>query len=265
LGLLLQQHHQQQHAHSTFDALPARYFSSVVPTSKDNANDTSLPAEQQAHTSNDGIVGRPIDFDVASKIEGRESQIVTVTLEPGQILRAESGALMYMTDGVEMNTTTGGGLSAGFTRMLTGQNMFISDYTYAGEPGTTGTVALGTDFPSRIVRLNVAEYGGKLVCQKSALLCASHTVNIEMEFSKNFSTGFFGGEGFVLQALTGQGDVFLKAGGALIRRELKDGEQLRISTGCLVGFSQGVDYGTLRFAFVRLFFHSLVEGVRGST
>ena len=159
------------------------------------------------------------------------------------MLRAESGAMMYMTSGVEMNTTTGGGISAGFSRMLTGQNFFISDYTYSGEDGTHGTVCLGTDFPSKIVRLNVQEYGGKLVCQKGALLCAAHTVDIQMEFSKNFSTGFFGGEGFVLQGLTGEGDVFLKAGGTLIRRELRPGEQLRISSGCLVGFSDGVDYG----------------------
>jgi uncharacterized protein (AIM24 family) len=130
--------------------------------------------------------------------------------------------------------------------MLTGQNFFISDYTYEGEPGTQGYVALGTDFPSKIIRLNVNEYGGKIICQKGALLCASHTIDIEMEFSKNFSTGFFGGEGFVLQGLTGEGDVFLKAGGTLIRRELEPGEKLRISSGCLVGFSQGVDYGELQ-------------------
>jgi uncharacterized protein (AIM24 family) len=108
--------------------------------------------------------------------------------------------MMYMTDGVEMNTTTGGGISSGFQRMMTGQNFFISDYSYKGEAGTSGTVALGTDFPSKILRLNVQEYGnGKLVCQKGALLCASHTVDIQMEFSKSFAAGFFGGEGFVLQ------------------------------------------------------------------
>jgi uncharacterized protein (AIM24 family) len=216
--------------------LQQRPFSDIVAGSKND-----VPVDTR--TSKDGVVGRPIDFDIAAKIEGNESQIVTVQLEPGQVLRAESGAMMYMTDKVTMNTTAGGGLSTGFQRMLTGQNFFISDYTYEGEPGTTGTVALGTDFPSKIVRLNVQEYGGKLVCQKSALLCASHTVDIEMEFSKNFSTGFFGGEGFVLQALTGEGDVFLKAGGTLIRKELEEGEQLRISTGCLVGFTHGVDYG----------------------
>lgn len=112
-----------------------------------------------------------------------------MALEPGQVLRAESGALMYMTDGVEMETTTGGGMSAGFSRMMTGQNIFISDYTYHGEPGTKGHVALGTDFPSKIVRLNVEEYGGKIVCQKGALLCASHTIDIEMEFAKKMTTG----------------------------------------------------------------------------
>lgn len=133
--------------------------------------------------------------------------------------------------------------------MLTGQNMFISDYTYEGDPGTTGYVALGTDFPSKIIRLNVEEYGGKLVCQKGALLCASHTIDIQMEFTKKFSTGFFGGEGFILQALTGEGDVFLKAGGTLIRRDLDEGEQLRISSGCLVGFSQGVDYDVQMVSF----------------
>lgn len=98
-------------------------------------------------------------------------------------------------------------------RCPTGQNMFISDYTYEGEPGTKGHVALGTDFPSKIIRLSPDEYGGKLTCQKGALLCASHTIDIEMEFSKNFSTGFFGGEGFVLQGLSGEGEVFLKGGG----------------------------------------------------
>jgi Mitochondrial biogenesis AIM24 len=158
---------------------------------------TTKDGSTLAKTSSDGVVGVPIDFDVAAKIEGNESQIVTITLQPGQVLRAESGAMMYMTDGVQMETTTGGGLSSGFQRMLTGQNFFISDYTYKGD--SSGAVALGTDFPSKIVRLNVEEYGGKLVCQKGALLCASHTIDIKMEYSKNFSTGFFGGEGFILQ------------------------------------------------------------------
>jgi len=141
-----------------------------------------------------------------------------------------------------MNTTSGGGISAGFKRMLTGQNIFISDYYYDGPEGTKGLVCLGTDFPSKIVKLNVQEYGGKIVCQKGALLCASHTIDIEVEFTKKFSTGFFGGEGFALQSLVGDGDVFVKAGGTLLRRDLDVGEQLRISSGSLVAFSDGVDF-----------------------
>ena len=136
--------------HSQALGLPAVRARGISSTSFTN----NLPAKGQqetglAQTSSDGVVAtHPIDFDVASKIEGNESQIVTVALEPGQVLRAESGGMMYMTDGISMETTTGGGMSAGFKRMLTGQNVFISDYRYEGEPGTTGLVALGTDFPS---------------------------------------------------------------------------------------------------------------------
>lgn len=219
-----------------------RVFLSSSATTADVSSATPISTSAtQIKTSSDGVVGSPIDFDVASKVEGNESQIVTITIRPGQVLRAESGAMMYMTDGVVMETTTGGGLSSGFQRMLTGQNFFISDYRYEGD--STGTVALGTDFPSKIIRLNVPEYGGKLICQKGALLCASHTIDVTMEYSKNFATGFFGGEGFILQGLTGEGDVFLKGGGTIIRRDLKENEQLRISSGCLVAFSNGVDYG----------------------
>ena len=127
------------------------------------------PRQDDALTSSDGVVGLPIDFDISSSIEGKESQIVTIRLEKDQVLRAESGAMMYMTDGIQMNTTTGGGLSAGFKRMLTGQNVFISDYTYDGTAGPCGFVALGTDFPSKIVRIPLQEYGGKIICQQGAL------------------------------------------------------------------------------------------------
>ena len=155
--------------------------------------------------------------------------------------------MMYMTHGITMNTTTGGGLSAGFQRMLTGQNVFISDYTYDGSNGQFGYVALGTDFPSKIVRISLQEYGGKIVCQKGALLCASHTVDITLEFTKKFSTGFFGGEGFVLQGLAGTGDVMVKAGGSLIRKDLREGEVLRVSSGSLVCFQEGVEFGKFPF------------------
>lgn len=196
--------------HAPEEESPARRNPANIPLqlrSMSSVPGTVATSSGVATTSSDGVIGEPIDFDVASKIEGNESQIVTIELRPQQVLRAESGAMMYMTDGVEMQTTTGGGISTGFSRMLTGQNFFISDYRYTKESGV-GTVALGTDFPSKIVRLSVEQYG-KLVCQKGALLCASHTVDIQMEFSKNMTSGFFGGEGFVLQvsATVSEGDA----------------------------------------------------------
>lgn len=185
----------------------------------------------------------PIDFAVASRVSGQESQTLEVQLSPGQVLRAESGAMLYMTRNIKMETTLGAdGVSAGFKRMLTGQNLFLSDYTYEGPEGTTGTVALGTDFPSKILRLNLGEYGGKIVCQKSAFLAGSDTVDIEMAFTKSLTSGFFGGEGFVLQSLTGKCDVFVKAGGTLVRRDLKEGESLRVSSGSLVAMTRTVDF-----------------------
>ena len=136
----------------------------------------------------------------------------------------------------------GGAVSSGFKRMVTGQNLFVSDYSYTGPENTKGEVALGTDFPSKILRISLEEYGGKVICQKGAFLCASHTVDIDLEFTKNFTTGFFGGEGFILQALTGTGDAFVKAGGTLVRRELREGEVLRVSSGSLVAFTNEVEY-----------------------
>ena len=186
-------------------------FSSLIPKDDNKNNQPAIPP------TSDVLV--PINFDTSSSIKGEESQILEVDLEPNQVLRAESGAMIYMTQGVEMSTSLGGSgntgpsISDGFKRMLTGQNMFISDYAYHGPEGSVGTVALGTDFPSKIIRLSLKEYGNKIVCQKSAYLASDLNVDIQMEFAKKFTAGFFGGEGFILQGLIGDGDVFIKAGG----------------------------------------------------
>jgi uncharacterized protein (AIM24 family) len=190
----------------------ARFFSSLVPK-KDEEN---VPASNHDTTS-------LINFDASSSIQGEESQILQVHLEPNQILRAESGAMLFMTQGIEMSTSLSGSgnnststssaLSDGFKRMLTGQNLFISEYSYNGPSGTKGTVALGTDFPSKIIRFSLKEYNHKIICQKSAYLASDINVDIQMEFAKKFTAGFFGGEGFILQGLIGDGDVFVKAGG----------------------------------------------------
>ncbi len=145
--------------------------------------------------------------------------------------------------GSKDGASTTSALSDGFKRMMTGQNMFLSDYTFNGKEGRTeGTVALGTDFPSKIVRFSLPEYGNKIVCQKGAYLASSVDVDIQMEFTKKFTAGFFGGEGFILQSLTGEGDVFVKAGGTLVKKDLEEGETLRVSSGSLVAFTQDVQF-----------------------
>mmetsp|Transcript_15181 Transcript_15181/g.22172 ORF Transcript_15181/g.22172 Transcript_15181/m.22172 type:complete len:484 (+) Transcript_15181:87-1538(+) len=220
-------------------SLTKNHHSNMTATHRSFSTNSQVPVTTD--TNERALI--PINFDVASKISGEESQIVEISLSPNQTLRAESGAMIYMTQNVQMETTTGeGGLSSGFKRMLTGQNLMVSDFTYHGGKGTTGTVALGTDFPSKILRLNLNQYGNKIICQKGAYLAGSHTVEIEMEFAKKFTTGFFGGEGFVLQSLNGDGDVFVKAGGTLIRKDLQEGETLRVSSGSLVAFTQSVDF-----------------------
>ena len=186
----------------------------------------------------DGIIASPINFDTNSKIEGEESQIVIVDIAPNEVLRGESGNMIYMTDGIEMSTSLGNTGSA-FAKFMTGQNLFYSDFTYNGEG--KGQVALGADFPSKIIRLADIERQ-PLVAQKGALLCYNHTVKISMEMVKNFTTGFFGGEGFVLMKLTGTGDVFLKGGGMIIKQTLKEDDEIRISSGSLIAFTHGMDY-----------------------
>lgn len=126
----------------------------------------------------------PVDFTTNARIEGEESQIATVRLAPGERIRAESGSMLYMTRGVDMETSSSFG--DGMKRFFTGQNLFVTDFYYQGK--TFGTVALGTRFPSKIVKLNLQDYpGGKLICQKGAYLASNLDVNIEMEFTKNVS------------------------------------------------------------------------------
>ena len=182
-----------------------------------------------------------IDFSVSVKIEGEESQVAMVTLRPGETLRAESGAMLFMTQDVQMNTDLQGA-SAAFSRIMTGQNMFLTDFTYTGEKGE-GTLGLGTDFPSKIVRLTLNDYeGSALICQRGAYLASNPSVEISMEATKSLSAGFFGGQGFILQRLSGQGDVLVKAGGTLVEKELEAGEQLRVTSGSIVAFTTTVDY-----------------------
>lgn len=171
---------------------------------------------------------------------GDDMQLVEVELDPGEGVRAEAGAMMYMEDGVEMQTSTGGGLFKGFKRMVTGESFFITNFTYQGSG--KGHVAFGAPYPGKVLPVDLSTFDGEFLCQKDSFLCAAAGVEIEVAFTKRIGAGFFGGEGFILQRLTGDGMAFIHAGGALIEKRLQPGERLRVDTGCLVGFSSGVDY-----------------------
>jgi len=198
------------------------------------------PSSVPATTTKDNLPATPIDFRVSAKIDGEESQTATVTLRPGETLRAEAGAMLFMTQGVEMSTELHGASQA-FSRMMTGQNVFLTEFRYHGS--TKGTVGLGTDFPSKIVRLSLQDYpDSTLICQRGAYLASNPSVDIEMAYTKRLSTGFFGGQGFILQKLFGEGDVLVKAGGTLVTKDLEEGETLRVTSGSIVAFTSEIEY-----------------------
>ncbi len=174
------------------------------------------------------------------KIYGEEMQVVEVELDPGEGVRAEVGAMLYMEEGIQMQTSTGGGIFAGFKRMLTGAGFFISNFVNQGSGKQH--VGFSAPFPGKIVPLELAKLGGEFICQKHAFLCAASGTEIEVAFTKKLGAGLFGGEGFILQRLQGDGLAFLHAGGTILRRELVAGERLRVDTGCIVGFAPSVDY-----------------------
>lgn len=174
------------------------------------------------------------------KIYGDDMQTVEIELDPGEGVRAETGAMLYMEDGIEMQTSTGGGLFRGFKRMITGESFFISTFLYHGSG--KGHVAFGAPYPGKIIPIELAQYSGQFICQKDAFLCSASGVEIEIAFTKKLGAGLFGGEGFILQKLSGQGRAFIHAGGTILERDLAPGERLRVDTGCLVGLSATVDY-----------------------
>lgn len=181
------------------------------------------------------------------EILGNSAQSVEIILDPNETVIAEAGALNYMTEDVRFETRMGDGSSTGVLgklwsagkRMVTGESMFMTHFTNAGK--TQARVAFAAPYPGSVVPVSLAEVGGSLVCQKDSFLCAARGTSIGISFNKRLGAGFFGGEGFILQKLEGDGLVFLHAGGTVIRKELNN-QTLRLDTGCLVGFSSGIDY-----------------------
>uniref|UniRef100_A0A7S2V852 SAM domain-containing protein n=1 Tax=Entomoneis paludosa TaxID=265537 RepID=A0A7S2V852_9STRA len=190
------------------------------------------------------IAARPttvIPFCTRAVIEGAQTQVLTVTLSPGEVLRAEPGAMVHMSYYIKMETKTGGG-GGGFRRLMTGQSLFLTEFTYMGPKGSADTIALTPDFPAEIIPVNLDHYQRKIICQRGSLL-ASGLIDISIEFTQSFGAGFFGGEGFILQGLNGSGYVFLNARGTVLKKDLDAGEKLIVATGNLVAFSSTVKYG----------------------
>jgi uncharacterized protein (TIGR00266 family) len=174
------------------------------------------------------------------QILGNDLQLVEIELDPSEGVRAEVGTMTYMEDGIEMQTGMGGDLFSGFKRALTGESFFIT--TFLNNDKRKRRVAFAAPYPGRIVPFDLDQFNGQLLCQKDSFLCAARGTNIEIAFTKRMGAGFFGGEGFILQRLTGDGLVFVHAGGTVIEKDLAAGETLRVDTGCLVAFATTVDY-----------------------
>ena len=183
-------------------------------------------------------------------IYGEEMQYVEIELDPQEAVVAEAGSFMMMEDGLKMETIFGDGsnqdrgvlgklFSAG-KRMLTGESLFMT--AYLNIDSGKRKLSFAAPYPGKIVPIDLTSYQGKFICQKDAFLCAAKGVSVGVEFSKRLGRGFFGGEGFIMQKLEGDGMAFVHAGGTLARKELAAGELLKVDTGCIVGFTQNVDY-----------------------
>lgn len=187
--------------------------------------------------------------EVDYEILGDDMQFVRVILDPGEAAIAEAGAMMYLEDGIEMDTIFGDGSAAqqGFMgklvgagkRLLTGESLFMT--IYHNEAGKRRAVAFAAPYPGKILPVNLAKVGGAVICQKDAFLCAALGTKVGIAFQRKLGVGFFGGEGFILQKLEGDGMAFLHAGGHVVTKRLQ-GEMLRVDTGCLVAFTGGIEY-----------------------
>ncbi len=187
--------------------------------------------------------------EIDYEIHGDDMQFVEITLDPGEVVVAEAGAMMYMSRGIEMQTVFGdpskqagllGKLFEAGKRMITGESLFLTTFGALG--GSREKVAFASPYPGKIIPVHVGEMGGEILCQKEAFLCAARGVQIDIAFQKRIGVGLFGGEGFILQRIRGDGLAFVHAGGTIVKRQLAPGENLRLDTGCLVAFQPSVNY-----------------------
>ncbi|TAK61624.1 TIGR00266 family protein [Methylobacter sp.] len=212
-------------------------------------NETTSPANPANKASN-GFGGQAVTEGIDYKIYGHEMQFVEIELDPQESAVAEAGAMMYKSAGVNMETIFGDGsqqqsgvmgllLGAG-KRLLTNESMFITAFTQSTQG--KGKVAFAAPYPGTILALNLKNYNGKLICQKDSFLAAAKGVQIGIQFQRRILTGLFGGEGFIMEKLEGEGWVFIHAGGCLQKVELAAGETLHVDTGCLAAMTGSVNF-----------------------
>ncbi|MEM6615142.1 MAG: TIGR00266 family protein [Pseudomonadota bacterium] len=207
--------------------------------------------------------------DIEFEIKGSEMQFVEIELDPGESAVAEAGAMMFKPSSVSMETVFGDGshaqenaglfdkmVGAG-KRLITGESLFTTVFTHDGHG--KARVAFASPYPGHIIPLRLDEHDNKIVCQKDAFLCAAKGVSIGVEFQRNIMTGLFGGEGFIMQKLEGDGWVFVHAGGTVIEKTLDHGDVLDVDTGCIVALSQSIQYDIVRAGSVK----SMVFGGEG--
>jgi uncharacterized protein (TIGR00266 family) len=184
------------------------------------------------------------------RITGDDMQLVEIELDPGEAAIGEAGSMLFMESGVQMDTVFGDGsasqgglfgklLGAG-KRLITGESLFTTVYTNQGQGKRK--VAFAAPYPGKIIAMDLAQLGGMLICQKDAFLCAAKGVSIGIHFQQKLGVGFFGGEGFIMQKLEGNGLAFVHAGGTVVRRDLQMGEELLLDTGCLVAHTASVNF-----------------------
>lgn len=204
--------------------------------------------------------------EVDYELFGDDMQVVEIELDPNETVIAEAGAMNYMEDGISFETKMGDGskpkggvmsslLNVG-KRVLTGESIFMTHFSNSGIGKKR--VAFAAPYPGKIIPIEMSEVGGHLYCQKDAFLCAAFGTSLDIAFQRKLGAGFFGGEGFILQHLAGDGKAFIHVGGTVIKREL-NGETLRVDTGCLAAFTQGIDYDIERAGSLK----SMVFGGEG--
>ena len=189
--------------------------------------------------------------EVEFTVYGDDMQFVEIMLDPGETVISEAGAMMYMDQYINMDTIFGDGsaregndfvgklFSAG-KRILTGESLFMTTYTNTGNGKRC--VAFAAPYPGKVIPFDLGNFGGTLICQKDSFLCAAMGVSVGIAFQKRLGVGLFGGEGFIMQRLEGDGLAFMHAGGAVIKKELSPGETLKLDTGCLVALTNSVHY-----------------------